>query len=285
MYSTPYQPISLSLDASTRIHALPAGTVAVRPPHRELSGPPALRFPRILASQQWTEALPIWTWVIESREGNFLIDTGENVQVLDPAYLGSVGSAGWVSRRILQIGIRPEEQLDARLAAIGLSEKALDRVILTHLHLDHTDGLRFVASRPLLISEAEWQQPFGAVLETFPKGLQKELLRHPPDGSPFGAGLALTPSITLVPTRGHTLGHQSVIFRHGGIAYFFAGDVAFSEKQLLAGRRAGIILDWQAAARSYEAVRTLARSEPLVFLPSHDPESGHRLLNRQTMLV
>ncbi len=279
MSKVTFSPQTLILDDHTRIHAIPTGTVSVRPPHKEYHGLAGLRFPAILADWHWTEAMPIWTWVLETAHGTFLIDTGEKVQVLDPAYLGGAGTPGWVSKRILKIGILPEQQLDAQLAALGIAVSDIDRVILTHLHLDHTDGLDFVADRPVLISKSEWDQPFGAVLDTFPKNLKKELVTYTADDSPFGAGLAITPEITIVPTGGHTLGHQSVIFRHDGKVYFFAGDVAFSQAQLLSGHRAGIILDWDGAKKTYQHIRSLAQNEPVVFMPSHDPASVTRMMN------
>ncbi len=82
---------TLVLSDTLKIHAMMAGTVAVKRSHREYGGPPSLAFPCIMADWRWTEPLPIWTWLIEHPAGNFLIDTGEQTDVLQPSYLNDHG--------------------------------------------------------------------------------------------------------------------------------------------------------------------------------------------------
>jgi glyoxylase-like metal-dependent hydrolase (beta-lactamase superfamily II) len=83
--------------------------------------------------------------------------------------------------------------------------------------------------------------------------------------------------VVIVPTPGHTPGHVSVLVESEDVIYFLAGDTSYSQK-LLAKRipdgvspRAGVTLD------TMDRILALAQYEPLIYLPSHDPESVDRL--------
>jgi glyoxylase-like metal-dependent hydrolase (beta-lactamase superfamily II) len=147
----------------------------------------------------------------------------------------------------------------------------------THLHLDYTDGLKFFPGAEVLVSAAEWEKPFGATTTTFPPALAPTLLTYQRRDDPFRFGYKLTDYVEVVVTPGHTYGHQSVLVSDHAVDFLLAGDVSFSEEQLRGGQKAGIIVDWDAASRTYAAILSYAEQRPLVYLPSHDPATGSRL--------
>ncbi len=272
------------LNNGIEIFHFQTGTVAVRPPHREFTGLiPPLRLPRILASNRWTDDMPITVWLIKSPEGNFLVDTGENINVFDEDYFGDAKPDAFINRRILKLKLTEELQINNQLAEIGVEPADIDAVVLTHLHLDHTDGLKFFPNRDVLVSKTEWTRPFGAATTTFPRGFTPKQITYEPTDTPFGSGYKLTKTITVVPTPGHTHGHQSVLVHDDEADYMLAGDVSFTDTQLLQNKRPGIIVDWPGGLKTYEKVRRYAAERPLVYLPSHDHETPNRLVNQITL--
>jgi glyoxylase-like metal-dependent hydrolase (beta-lactamase superfamily II) len=232
-------------------------------------------------------------WLIEHPDGTFLVDTGENTRVHEPDYFGEAGKGdAWVNRRILQLDIPAEEQLESHFERLGIKESSIDVAILTHGHLDHTDGLRFLPTSEILFPKIEWEKPFGVAKTTFPQWLKPRFITHDtatPLGefsakdNPFQAAHRIASGLYAIPTPGHTLGHQSVLLFENGMGYCFAGDVSFTERQLLEGKIAGICISPDAARETYSRFKTLAGRIPLVYMPSHDPESVVRLKQAQTM--
>ena len=274
---------TVKLSGTLRVHAIMTGTVAVKHSHREYNGPTALRFPVIMADWRWTDPLPIWTWVIEHPGGTFLVDTGENTDVLQPSYLNSEGTGGRINGKILRLDIQPSQQINEQLLTIGLTADAMDAVILTHLHLDHTDGLRFFPRAEVLVGEREWKQPYGWVPGTLPRWLKPNLIRYQGHDAPVDKSYRIASDLWLIPTPGHSFGHQSVLLRHEDTYFLFAGDTSFSQQQLQEGGVAGICADPAEAKRTYQNINALAQEIPLVYLPSHDPDSAQRLLHQATL--
>jgi glyoxylase-like metal-dependent hydrolase (beta-lactamase superfamily II) len=87
----------------------------------------------------------------------------------------------------------------------------------------------------------------------------------------------------IVPTPGHSYGHQSVVLTDRDRSYFFAGDLAFSEAALLGQELQGIAHDLGAARSTLRQVVQFVRATPTVFLPTHDPLALQRLAAAATV--
>jgi glyoxylase-like metal-dependent hydrolase (beta-lactamase superfamily II) len=143
--------------------------------------------------------------------------------------IGAEGSpAGWAPV--------PGRLVDA-LDEVGIGVADVDTVVLTHLHEDHCGGVVDGSGSPVFPHARHVAQSVEiAVLRAEPdrtiwsyavEPLLVAGLLHEVDGR---AGLA--PGITVVPTPGHTVGHQSVVVTHGDDEVVVTGDVLVHAVQL-----------------------------------------------------
>ena len=276
-----------------RIHAVQTGTVQVKSAHRTLRGPEALRFPSILLDPTYTEPLPIYAWVIEHPEGLILVDTGESAATATLDYFACdpvwASLQRWV--RFIRFQVPPELEIGPQLRRLGLSPDDVRWVIMTHLHTDHGGGLSYFPKADILVGRQEYeghrQRPLGAIPCRWPTWFTPHLIDYPHSPPwPFPGAYRLTQAgdVHIVPTPGHSYGHQSVILQTHDVAYFFAGDTSFSEEQLRAKGLAGIVHDPRQARQTLQHINDYVELTPTVYLPSHDPEAGRRLAERRTVV-
>lgn len=191
-------------------------------------------------------------------------------------------------RRNFSFEIEADAELGAQLSRLGLSARDVRWVVLTHLHFDHADGLGFFPGAEIVVSRREYdgqrRAPQGAVSCLWPQGLNPSLIDYTSGaygGFPNHHALTRARDVLLMPTPGHSYGHQSVVIKDHDLTYFLAGDVVFDEGQLQQREVAGIVQDVPASRASLELARRFVIEHSTVFLPSHDPASLRRLADRQ----
>lgn len=144
----------------------------------------------------------------------------------------------WSAREMRTFAIEPGAGIARRLRDAGVEPDSVDTVVLTHLHFDHVGG-------------AVWRDESGAPRPTFARArhvAQRQEISdafHPNERTrasyraenldPLAAaGLLhavdgeteIAPGLRVVPTPGHTAGHQSVLVEGEGRArLLFFGDV------------------------------------------------------------
>lgn len=148
--------------------------------------------------------------------------------------------------------------------------ESVSKIILTHLHFDHAGALSlFPESTPIIVQRAEWDagQHSQAIARNIfvPKdyaGTDRPVVLIDGDHDLFGDG-----SIELLPTPGHTPGHQSV--RVGDVV--IGGDVVLYASSLNDRKFGALIDDPDAQLKSADRLRAL-REKGLQIQPGHDPE-------------
>jgi glyoxylase-like metal-dependent hydrolase (beta-lactamase superfamily II) len=255
----------------------------------ESRGAGLARMTNMLFDPEWSEWLPIYAWVIEHDEGVIVVDTGETARVHEQAY-----HPRWhpFYRRAVRFSVQPEEELGPQLRALGIGTRDVRQVVLTHLHTDHAGGLAHVAGSRVWVSRPEFDRAAGVagrlqgyLPHRWPRWWSPDFIdfESRPLG-PFDKSMSLTKrgDVLVVPTPGHTAHHMSVVVS-GDVSFFLAGDTSYTQALLLAGKVDGVSPDPRVAHGTNARILSLAAERPLVYLPSHDPDSARRLTERAAM--
>lgn len=273
-----------------KIHAICTGLVQVRQSQREGKGRGLTRVTSMLLDPEWTEWLPIYAWAIEHEEGVILVDTGETSRVHQHGYFPS-----WhpFYRRAARFSVHPDEEIGTQLRRLGIAPRDVRQVVLTHLHTDHAGGLTDLTNARFWVAEQEYRKAsglFGKVQgylpHRWPRWWQPNFINFDRGAfGPFEKSMSLTRTgdILIVPTPGHTPDHVSVIVC-GSPSLFIAGDTSYNQQLLIAGKIDGVSPNEKVARATLGKIAALAKDRPLVYLPSHDPQSAKRLLNRSVLL-
>ncbi|MBL7851022.1 MAG: N-acyl homoserine lactonase family protein [Cyclobacteriaceae bacterium] len=252
-----------------KIHAITCGWIKYRNAHIHSVLGPYL----VLLDPTWSDWVPIFSWVIEHPEGTIVVDTGETSRASRPEALKGGGMNGWLNKHLARINIDKSNDLSAQLRLLGIHPDNVRWVVLTHLHLDHAGGLEYFPKSEIIVSHQEYVRPYAFVEGVYPAWFNPKLIGHYDDiGGEFEQGHVLTRAgdVVIVPTPGHTLSHQSVMFKTSGPTFFFAGDACFSSAHLQSGFVPGINVDRAMARKTLDRIREFARNNDVVFLPSHD---------------
>ena len=269
------------------IHAIQTGTVQIKTAQRiRKSG----GLVRVFTDSQWTEWLPIYTWVIDHPEGIIVVDTGETSKSSDPHYFPR-----WhpYYRSSVRLNVRPEDEIGPQLRSMGIEQGNIKRLLLTHLHTDHAGGLPHFRGTETLVSGSDYRlarglmgRLLGYLPNRWPEWFSPESVAFRPESfGPFEQSSKVTQSgdVVIVPTPGHTPGHVSVVVNTEDVIFFLAGDTSYSQRLLLRRTPDGISPRASVTLDTMDRILRLANSRPLVYLPTHDPESVDRLTNRRTL--
>ena len=145
---------------------------------------------------------PVLGYLVRRGQGLLLFDTG--IGAVDPET-----EAHYRPRR------RP---LEAALASAGVTLTDIDLVVNCHLHFDHCGGNALLAGRPILVQATELAaaRRGGHTIDElvdFPGASYEE----------FSGEAEVWPGVWIIPTPGHTDGHQSLVVRQSDGTVVLAG--------------------------------------------------------------
>ena len=219
--------------------------------------------------------------------GTILIDTGMHPDARRNLRRDFGGPMSLVFR-----GLRvADAPFDQQLRALGIEPTGVERVIMTHLHVDHTSGMRLLPRAEFTCSRDEWaaaHQRFalrsGYVAHHLPPGSRMDLVDFDDDGQPYGSfastiDLIGDGSIRLVSTPGHTVGHLSVLLRLGqGRQALVVGDGAYTLRSIDEEILPLLTVDDEASLRSLREIKAFGQGDPeAIVVPTHDPTAWHAL--------
>jgi glyoxylase-like metal-dependent hydrolase (beta-lactamase superfamily II) len=170
--------------------------------------------------------------LLEVDGGWVMLDTGFNAAIVrDPAMSRRFYPDPTYYRPVLTVGA-DQEPIEYELERVGLSIDDIAAVGISHLHHDHSGGIKHFAGRvPIHMQRKELEH--GLTGGHYPTG--DALIRVDYDDPRIDWKLAdgeaeIAPGITAIPTYGHTPGNQSFMVELdesvGGGGFVFAFDAA-----------------------------------------------------------
>ncbi|MDH3682911.1 MAG: N-acyl homoserine lactonase family protein [Acidimicrobiia bacterium] len=234
--------------------------------HATLCGHLETDLGRLLPGGTGTVALPIPAYVIEHAAGVLVFDTGLHAELATDS--GRIGD----NAKMFTARLDQQATLGARLAAAGIDAASVDFVANSHLHFDHVGGNVELPNARLLIQAPEWKAgrhpkliEYGVYNPAdFDLGQEVQEL----DGSfdVFGDG-----SVVLVPTPGHTAGHQSLQVATETGTMLMTADACYFRRSLDEMLTPGFGFDLDQQLASMRLIADLeAAGATLVF--GHDPD-------------
>jgi len=192
-------------------------------------------------------------YLVPHPDGLLLFDTG--IGVADPQTEAHYRPRRW--------------PLPEALAAAGAGLDDVDLLVNCHLHFDHCGGNPLLAGRPVFVQRVELdraRQPDYTVAALVDHaGVRHEVV----DGE-----AEILPGVTVLPTPGHTAGHQSLAVACSdgtvvlaGQAHDYASDHSAADLARLA-RRDGVA---EPLPTPYGWMDRIAALEPRRVLFAHDP--------------
>lgn len=231
---------------------------------------------------------PCLAYVIRHpKAGVVLIDTG-----LHPEARTDFRKDFGLPMSLLFSGMRPASlPFDEQLRARDVEPDEVERVVMTHLHVDHTSGMRLLPQARFICTHREWDAAQarlaainGYAAHHLPPVSRMKLVDLEAEGEPyagfdhvldmFGDG-----SVRLIFTPGHTPGHQSLLLRlETGEDVFVVGDAAYTVRSIREELLPMLTADDQASRRTLRQLNSFAREHPEVTLvPTHDPDAWRSL--------
>src|SRR5580700_3439488 len=241
------------------VHAVQTGRISVKNNFVTRKGPGYFSKLNILLGNTYCDYMPIWVWVIEHPEGVIVVDTGdiEEASHKDFYKQESISAKFNLMAMSNKRKIAKEDELNNQLATLHIQTRDVAKVVLTHLHGDHTDGLKFFPDKDILVLESEHKHPYGNLPTTYPKWFRPRLVNFAKDSiAGFENGYSITRAgdLWLVPTPGHTHHHCSVLFKTDTEHILFAGDTSYHQQQLADNVFAGANIDYKKSQQTYNTI-------------------------------
>jgi len=194
-------------------------------------------------------ACPVFAYLIHHPAGAVLVDTG----------------VGHGHDEIERLYAPVHHSLDAALEVYGVARSDVVMVINSHLHFDHCGNNWLFPAAALIAQRAEYelaQDPGYTIAEWVDApGAQWTLV----DGE-----TEILPGILLLPTPGHSPGHQSVVTASGSALDVIAAQAVYDTDELTAEASIEPLSADEAEATTASA-RMIKRLRPRNVYFSHDP--------------
>jgi N-acyl homoserine lactone hydrolase len=212
--------------------------------------------------------IPVPILLLSTSEGYVLIDSGMNPQVIsDPV-------SAWGQWLAKDVPVHMTDKNDFRTVfkEMGIALSDVRYVINTHMHHDHLGGNRFLPNATHVANKNEYRfamcpdEAFSSryTLKTdLPEALNWKLVEGETE---------ILPGISLIPTPGHSPGHQSVYLHDlPGIGpLIYCGDAVYLKENWEKNIGPGICWNPPMAMASMQKLKQIAHLTGAYIFYSHD---------------
>ena len=209
---------------------------------------------------------------------NFLIDTGEEVILVDTGFKTGMAAPAKKLGAPLYMGERVADYMDS-FAALGYKPEQVTKILITHKHPDHTAALEYFPNAKVYIS------PEDADAMKLPEGGNIIRAEYGKAYKNFPNAQEVADGIWLIEAKGHTNGNSIVIAEDGDLFYMFHGDVTYCDAALKANKLSIVFEDIKAARQTLDRVREFVKKNPTVYLSTHCPEGYENLEMKRVMTL
>lgn len=201
--------------------------------------------------------IPIMGGLIETDNLKILIDGG----VSDPKQTAAVDCQFEGS------GIN---KAPSQLRKLGIEPNDISIIIATHLHWDHTGGIRLFPKAKVFVRREELK-------EAFVPSIRGDMNYYRPDFEdpnidwellPNGIDFELAPGVTLLSVPGHTVGTQAVLVETSDGPVIYASDSVYWYRNLSENKIPGICYSVESWLRSVAKMRAIRGA---TIIPGHEP--------------
>lgn len=208
---------------------------------------------------------------------NFLIDTGEEVILVDTGFKTGFPAPPKKLGAPLYMGEKVADYMDA-FAALGYKPEQVTKILITHKHPDHTGALEYFPNAKVYISpeDADAMKLEGANIV---RAEYKDSYKNFPHAEKVADG------IYFIKAKGHTNGNSIIIAECDGLCYMFHGDVTYCDAALKANKLSIVFEDINAARETLNRVREFIMNNPTVYLSTHCPEGYENLEMKRVMTL
>jgi glyoxylase-like metal-dependent hydrolase (beta-lactamase superfamily II) len=212
--------------------------------------------------------LPVPCYLIDHPQGKALVDTGLHPGVRRDPH----DRVGWVAD-VLKLELPEGEDVAARLAALGTDPGELRYLVNTHMHFDHAGGNGLVPASVELVVQArelEAANDQEGIEANFYNpddyGQQRPVTAVEGEHDLFGDG-----TVMLLPTPGHTPGHQSLRVRRAGGDLVVCADACYFADWMDSEETPPYGFDKEQEVASIRNLRAL-RDDGVRMIYGHDPD-------------
>jgi N-acyl homoserine lactone hydrolase len=210
--------------------------------------------------------IPVPAFLIVHPKGRVLFDTGIHCETLrDPVTRLGERTAGFFD---LHCGAA--EGVVSQLGLLGMRADAVTHVVNSHLHFDHCGCNAWFPQATILVQREEMLAASAAASQHSGRDWDQPLNYELVDGERDLFGDA---SLLLIPTPGHTQGHQSLCANAGpGSSFCLTGDACYTEQHLEQSLLPAAGAVWNAAEmrHSLAMLRGLRDRKAMTLIYGHD---------------